>query len=124
MSAAITSTTAARTSTQVRPMTIFGDARLYPLLTARTLREIAAAVKLKKENLSGRDAKSLLLWMAHKEDMFDRMWYQWFDCVYSCIPKELEDTVWTGLFRKHFSEVIRAWSDSPPQTPIDEGTAL
>jgi hypothetical protein len=52
--------------------------------------------------------------MAHKEDMFDRMWYQWFDCVYSCIPKELEDTVWTGLFRKHFGDIIRVWADSPP----------
>jgi hypothetical protein len=31
--------------TQVRPMTIFGDARLYPLLTEQALRRIAAAVK-------------------------------------------------------------------------------
>jgi hypothetical protein len=30
--------------TQVRPMTIFGDTRLYPLLTEHTLKRIAAAV--------------------------------------------------------------------------------
>jgi hypothetical protein len=84
----------------------------------RETAEAEMRVLLKKENLSSWDAKSLLLWMAHKEDMFDWMWYQWFDCVFSCIPKELDDSIWTELFRKHFSEIIRAWADSPPPANI------
>jgi hypothetical protein len=90
-------------------------------------RETAAAemqVLLEKDLLSAWDAKSLLLWMSHKEDMFDWMWYQWFDCVYSCVPKELDDSVWTALFRKHFSEVFRAWADSPTQTQTFEERRL
>ncbi|MDR1319807.1 MAG: hypothetical protein LBK56_00015 [Gracilibacteraceae bacterium] len=68
-------------------------------------------ILLEKENLSKWDAKALLLWMAHTEDMFDWMWYQWFDCLHSCVPNELDDSTWTALFRKHFSEVVRDWAD-------------
>ncbi|MDR2529298.1 MAG: hypothetical protein LBD04_09845 [Synergistaceae bacterium] len=65
---------------------------------------------LLREKHSTWDAKALLLWMTLKEEFFDWMWYQWFDCVWSCLKKkELDDKTWLGLFQKHFADVIRDW---------------
>jgi hypothetical protein len=77
-----------------------------------TERETAAdemQALLEKKSLSDWDAKGLLLWMAHTEEMFDWMWYQWFDCVRSCVPDALDDSIWIELSRKHFSDIIQAW---------------
>jgi hypothetical protein len=58
------------------------------------------------------DIHSLPLWTLQPESFFDWMWYQWFDCVWSCFSSELkkqfESTV-MELLQKHFHNEIQNW---------------
>ena len=70
---------------------------------------------LGKTNPSNWDLHSLPLWTLETECFFDWMWYQWFDCVWSCIPDEMVinvDCVFTELLQKHFPDEIRNWVDN------------
>ena len=57
------------------------------------------------------NAKDFLLWMMHREDFFDWMWDQWFECLHDCISAPCNDKLWIELFHKHFPKEIEAWAD-------------
>ena len=67
---------------------------------------------LGKERPYDWDLHSLPLWMLQTEPFFSWMWYQWFDCVWCCIPDDMPDDVdlmFTELLQQHFPAEIQAW---------------
>jgi hypothetical protein len=71
-------------------------------------------VLLGKNNPSNWDYHSLPLWTLQTEESFNWMWYQWFECVWSCIPDERKrelDAAFTALLQKHFPGEIQTWVD-------------
>jgi len=68
---------------------------------------------LGKKNNSEWDLHSLPLWILQTEPFFSWMWYQWFDCLWCCIPDDMMlgiDLTFTALLQRHFSAEIQAWA--------------
>ena len=55
------------------------------------------------------DAKSLLSLIMLEPDQLDWIWDQFFESVVFCVPHELDDNTWAGLFHQYFPEAIRSW---------------
>ena len=87
----------------------FWDGKFSKDVAREKVRSMSYLLQKRIEDIGKWEPKDFLLWMMQTEDLFDWMWYQWFECIYDCIPDKCNDELWIKMFHKHFHNEIKAW---------------